>query len=1069
MRKFLLLAGLTLMSVMAYAQTQRITGVVTGVSDKQPLPGVNVTVTGTTTGTITDVNGRYSLEVPTGAESLTFSYVGFESMEQAINGRATVDVKLREDVQQLGEVVVTAVGIETSKRSLGYSIQEVDGEELAQAQETNVVNALQGQVAGVNIISSSGAPGASAAIRIRGNTSILGNNSPLFVVDGVPIDNSETGEGTDGVDQSNRAIDLNPEDIENLTVLKGPAATVLYGIRAAGGAVIITTKKGKRDTRPQVTFSTSAEINEVNKFPELQQEFAQGSPRGGVATYRGPETFEGFSWGPRISDLRYDGDPDYPYSRFGALVPASENPEGRAAQGYNAADAFFVNGFTTDNNVSVRGGTERTSYYFSGGYLNQSGIIPESSFERISLRTTLSTDLTDKLTASISANYVNSGGRRMERGSNLRGIMLGLVRNTPTFDVGDGLTGRDAAAEPSTYELPDGTQRSYRAGIYDNPFWVVNNNYTTDNVNRIIGYTSLNYEVLPWMTFSYKLGLDTYAEERLGHIDIVPNWNPGLVQNDNINSTNINSDFLVLMSHEFGPNFEVTATLGHNYFSNMTDRRLTTGNGLSQPDFFNIANASSAVSSNPISKRKVHGVFGDVKVGFRNQLFLNLSGRNDWSSTLPDDDNSFFYPAVSLGWVPTETFNVNSAILSYAKLRASYGQVGNDAPLYATTSYFEQAQATGDGFISPDNGIVFPFLGQNAFEQDGILGNNQLRAELTTTWEVGADVRFLNNRLGLDLTYYDSETTDQIIPVQISAASGFLQVVRNAGRVSNRGIEAVLTGTPVKTSSFTWDITANFTTFENIVEELAPGLDNVFLAGFTSTSSRAVAGEPFGALYGTVFQRAPDGQLIIGNDGFPLTEADPQAVGNPLPDWLLGIRNGFNYKGIGFSFLVDIRQGGDVWNGTRGVAEYFGVTQRTADERELTGVVIDGVVNTGTAAEPNYVPNQKQVDFANPAQGLGSYRWVRYGFGTISEENIEDASWVRLREARLSYTLPGTLLGGTFSNVNLSLFGRNLLLFTPYTGVDPETNLTGTSNGFGLDYFNNPNVRSYGATLRFSL
>jgi TonB-linked SusC/RagA family outer membrane protein len=1064
MKRILLISFVLMASLISEVMAQRtVSGQVTSAEDGDGLPGVSVRVQGTNTGVTTDFDGNYRLEVPEGANTLVFSFVGYQNEEVEIGNRSVIDVALQEDVQQLQEVVVTAFGLEANKRALGYTVQEVEGAQVAQAQETNLVNALNSKVAGVNIYSSAGTPGASASIRIRGNTSITGNNSPLFVVDGVPISNDEVGSGVGGVDQSNRAIDINPNDIKSMSVLKGPAATALYGIRAANGAIIITTKRGAAGA-PTVTVSTSHEFSEVNRLPEKQNLYAQG--RNNV--YRGPATFEGFSWGPLVSELEYDGNEDYPWNPLGSLVPRGEG-SGIPAETYDNLDNFFVTGYTTDNNVSVSGGSEKTTYYLSGGYLNQTGVVPNADFSRKSGKVTVNTNITDKLTAGISANYVNSGGTRMQRGSNLRGIMLGLLRNTPTFDLGNGYVGREAAGTPEAYMFPDGAQRSYRNGIYDNPYWVVNKNVTEDDVNRIIGYVNVGYEILPSLNVSYKLGIDQYSDRRLGHIDINRgfgldfNWDDGSVQNDNIFSRDLNSDLIFTYDKIFGEDWTLNATVGHNYFASNWRRVQVTGNTLSQPDFYNLNNAASYNSFENINRRKLAGVYGDFKIGYREMVYLNLTGRNDWSSTLPEDDNSFFYPAVSLGFVFTEAFGMSdSDVLPFGKLRLSYGQVGNDAPLYSTRNYFTQAFAGGDGFT---DGINFPFLGLNGFERSLTLGNNNLRAELTTTYEIGADLGFFNNRLNLDVTYYYSETKDQILPVDISPASGFTSRIQNAGLVSNEGIEAVLGIAAIQTPDFTWDVNVNFTHYETVVEELAPGLDNVFLAGFTSTSSRAIAGQPFGVLYGNAYRRDEAGNLIIGEEGFPLLEADPQIIGDPNPDYIMGIRNSFSYKGFQFGALLDIRQGGDIWNGTWGIMQYFGTS---GESGELRGEATDGVIIEGVTLDGQ--PNTQQVDFYNPAEGFDASRWVRYGFGTISEDNIQDGSWFRVREVSLGYTLPESLLGARgIRGAEIRLTGRNLFLYAPnYKGIDPETNLTGTGNGFGLDYFNNPNTRGYAATLRLT-
>lgn len=1068
MKRILLLsfAFLTVIAFSAMAQ-RTVSGKVTD-DTGESLPGVNVVIKGTTTGTTTDLDGNYRLSVDDGA-TLVFSFVGFETQEIQVGARTTIDISMG-GATELQEVVVTAVGIEANKASLGYSIQNVGQDDFKNAQETNLVNALNGKVAGVTIVSSSGSPGSSSNIRIRGNTSISGSNSPLFVVDGIPIDNSEFGNGTDGVNRSNRAIDLNPNDIENITVLKGAAATVLYGIRAANGAVIINTKKGKKGTMT-VRVNSSVRMDQVNKLPDLQKEWAQGRSVGGALTYRGPETGEGNSFGPRISDLEFDGDDTYPYDKNGALVPSGTG-NGVPARAYDNYDNFFVNGFTFDNTISVSGGNDVMTYYFSVGDLDQSGIIPNATWGRTSIKATTSAKLTDKITASMSANYVRSGGFRVQQGSNTSGIMLGLLRTTPTFDNANGYSnGQDASDDVSTYEFADGTQRSYRGGVYDSPFWVVNNNPFRDKVDRIIGYTSLDYQILDWLSVSYKIGLDTYSETIHSAFNVnSASQGTGQVFQLARSSRNLNSDFLVKINRNVTDDINLSAVLGHNYFSNEINSQSTTGTTLSVPKFYDISNATTIIGGKTDNRRKLSGVFGQLNFAWRDQVFLNISARNDWSSLLPKNANSVFYPAVSLGWDFTETLGLaNGSVLSYGKLRGSWGQVGNDggnAFIYATDPYFAGATYGGDGFIS--TGGSFPFNGTNAFDRNNLLPNGNLKPELTTTTEVGAEVQLFNGRFGVDFTYYNTLTSDAIIAVDIAPSTGYNSAVQNVAEISNKGIELVLNGTPVKSGDFSWDISVNFTKYENVVEKLAPGIETVSLAGFVSTTSRAVAGQPYGSIFGAKFDRTADGTLIIDEFGWPDQAADEGVIGDPNPDWLAGVRNTLSYKGLSFGMLWDIRQGGDIWNGTYGILKTFGVAEITADQREIRGYVFDGVVQTGTDSDgnPTYAPNTTPVDFYNPANPVGQNKWNRYAFGGLPEENIQDGSWVRLREVSLGYRLPSSVVSSIgFKDLSITLIGRNLLLFTEYNGIDPETNLTGASNGIGLDYFNNPNTKSYAVTL----
>lgn len=1071
MKQSLLVLWLVLSVTGSLLAQRTITGTVTD-EQGEPLIGASVLVEDTQIGTITDIDGQYTLEVPEDAQQLVFSYTGFRTETVELGASDVIDVTLVEGVV-LDEAVVTAVGLEANRRQLGYSVQNVNADEVVQARETNVVNALNGKVAGVFINSSSGSPGASSNIRIRGATSINRSNSPLFVIDGVPIDNDETGNGVAGVDQSNRAIDLNPNDIESITVLKGPAATALYGVRAANGAVIITTKKGA-EGKPRITFSANYALDEANKLPEFQNTYAQGSPVDGTPTWRGPHTYEGFSWGPAISDLEFSNDPNHPnappaaaffegqylFDRNGFLVPSGTG-DGVPARPYDATD-FFVTGNTTDLNLSIQGGTEQARYFFSAGHLASNGIVPNSEWSRTSVRVNADADLTDKLNVGLSANYVNSGGFRIQRGSNLNGVMLGLLRNTPTFDIGNGKSGQAAADDPDTYVLPGGAQRSYRAGVYDNPYWTVNKNPFEDNVNRIIGYGSIGYEFTPWLNLSYKLGVDHYTDRRNNAFDINPsyagfNWSPGSVFQDFRSSTDLNSDLLLQFNRQLSDKFSLSAVVGHNYWETKVVNQGTDGFTLAAPDFYHISNATDIQGSETISQRKLMGVFGTADLNFADYLFLNLSARNDWSSTLPKGANDFQSYSASLGFAFTEALGLqNSTLLPYGKLRVSYGKVGNDAPIYATANYFGSAVSAGDGFIT---GITYPSFGVNAFERSTLLGNMQLTPETTTTLEIGGEFKFFRGRVGLDLTYYNSESVDQVIAVDISSTTGFTNITQNAGKITNVGWEAILNITPVRTQNFSWDIDFNFTTYENDVEELAEGVEQIGLAGFVSTQSVVEAGQPYGAIWGDPFAKDENGNTIIGADGYPVLGTSKVILGDPNPDWFGGVRNTFTFFGVTLSALLDIRQGGDMWCGTCGIMNYFGTSDVSGELRDET-VVFEGVLEDGT-------PNTQAVPYADPATGVSSYYWQRYGFGGITEMNIHDTSWIRLRELTVSYSLPSNLFNNIpMEGASLTFTGRNLWLSTDYPGIDPETNLTGASNGIGLDYFNMPNTKSYNLGLQ---
>tara|TARA_R110000796_G_scaffold252557_1_gene387758 strand:+ start:160984 stop:164181 length:3198 start_codon:yes stop_codon:yes gene_type:complete len=1061
MKKMLLtIVMIVFASFCALAQDRTVTGKVTDELGL-PLPQVSVYLKGATaSGVPTDADGNYRLSVPQAGGILVFRFLGYVTREVQIGSQNTIDIQLSPAVTDIGEVVITAVGIETNKASLGYSIENVNPDDILAAKETNLVNALSAKVAGVSVVSSSGSPGASANIRIRGNTSIGGNNSPLFVVDGVPIDNSSSGNGVGGVDNSNRAVDLNPNDIAAMTVLKGPAATALYGIRAANGAIIITTKSGELGT-PRIKFSTSVTVDEINKFPELQTEWAQGATvsRGGVygLEWRGPHTFEGNSWGPRISDLEFDGS-DYAFDKGGQLVPKGTG-NGVPARAYDQRD-FFRKGYTVDNNISIEGGTENVKYFFSGGNLYQQGVVPNADFERTTFRMNLNMKLDEKLSVGASGSYINSGGSRIQRGSNVSGVMLGLLRNTPTFDLGNGKKGQDAADDPASYILPDGSQRSYRAGIYDNPYWAANKNPFNDEVNRIIGNVNATYKLADWASIMYKVGLDQFTDERLYALDINKSFNGavrnlGSVNQETRTSSNVNHDVILNLNKSFNEDWKTSGTFGFNYYKRLFTTKGAAGTTLAAPNYYNIANATDITAFEGISERRLSGLYGNINVGWRDQVFLNYSGRNDWSSTLPAGDNSFFYQAISLGWAFTETFDLSNSWLSYSKLRASWGEVGNDAPLYATTSYFNSAGNGGDGFIG---GTGFPAFGLNAFERSTQLGNNKLKPESTATLELGLEAELFKGIVSFDVTYYNAETVDQIVSVQVPASSGYTSLVQNAGVISNEGWEIEAGFKILNKSDFTWNLDANFTKSETIVKELAEGIESITLAGFTSTSSRVVVGQPYGAIYGNGLLKHDNGKLLIGANGYPILDPKEGVYGDPNPDWIAGIRNTWSYKNLSLSALIDIRQGGDVWCGTCGIMDYFGTSKLSGDLRDQT-VVFDGVLADGSV-------NTREVPYYDTSLPTSANYFQRYGFGGTTEQSVYDGSWVRLRELTLGYSLPQSLISSLkITNARVQLTGRNLWLSTDYPGVDPETNLTGASNGIGLDYFNMPNTRSYALTI----
>jgi TonB-linked SusC/RagA family outer membrane protein len=1072
-----------LLAQFAFAQERRIKGTVT--SGGEPVPYISVLAKGTTLGVSTDAAGNYEFTVPQSAKTLVFSGLGYKTKEVDISNGTVFNVDLESDALQLNEVVVTAIGITREKKALGYSTQEVNPDEIVQSRESNLVNGLSGKLAGVTVTNSSGAAGSAAFIAIRGMHSIVGDNSPLFVVDGIPIDNSEnTGGNPDNgtnnqlfnTNASNRALDLNPDDIENVNVLKGPAATALYGIRAANGAVIITTKKGRATSGGgiNVSYSTSLGWDMVDKLPELQNDFAQGT--GGK--YRGPETHQSGSWGPKIDTMVYDNSLPYTYDKNGKIVSKSSFPSGAPVKAYDNLGNYFRTGTTYTNTLGFGGGNEKGTYYFSAGSLGQNGIIPNNDFHRYTFRASGDLKLSDKFSIGSSANYIKSGGTRIEQGSNTSGVMLGLLRTPITFDNRNGV---DPSTDRSAYMFSDGTERTYRGvgvngapyGFYDNPYWVSYMNPTIDDVNRLIGNTTINYTPVEWLKATYRVGIDFYSDRRKHHYAInSANAQPGQITEDQWFNRNFNQDILLTAEHTFSDKFNGGITIGNNMYSSYSERLYSQGDGLSIPEFYNMSNATSVFTRESYGRLRRAAFYADAHAGFMNMLYLDATLRNEWTTTLPEGNNSFLYPSASLGFVFTEPLHLsNNNVFPFGKLRISYASVGNDVSPYATSNYFTQGFYQ-DGWT---NGVGFPFNGAPGYMLNDIAGNSNLKPEKENSFEAGLDLRFFSNRLTLDVTYYDTRNTDVILPVPISAASGYLQAYLNAATIQNKGWEIVATGSPVKTKNFEWKIGVNFAKNDNKVLELAPGVETYTLGGFQGATIRAVVGQPFGVIYGHGWLRDKNGNRII-NDvvgdpkyGYPILNDNEQSFGSVFPNWTMGIRNTFTFKGFTLSALLDIRNGGYIWNGTRSALNYFGRAAET--DNRGTSTVFDGVKGH-VDDQGNVVATSTKNDVSVK---LDQSHWYQGGDGNgfitnNTEDFIEKSDWVRLRELTLSYRFQDKVFGRTgLKGVELSVTARNLWLSTKYKGVDPETSLTGSNVAQGLDYFNMPSTKSVVVGLKVNL
>ena len=1018
------------------AQQREVSGRVTGADTGLPMPGVSVVVKGTSTGVATDSEGNYQIRVPDNQATLVFRFLGYQTHEAVVGNQSTINVTLATDAQQLEEVMVTALGITREKKALGYAAQEVEAKELTQHRQPNVLNAMQGKVAGAVISSTGGAPGQGTNIQIRGINSIdvSRNNQPLFVIDGVLMDNTTStfGEGAELRGMSNRLADINPDDIESINVLKGGAATALYGLRGANGVVVITTKRGEQGAL-RVSFTSTAGIEEVNKFPEMQDTYTQGYTGLYDATSFWP------SWGPTVEEAR-KLDPTHP------------------AKLYNHFKDAYEMGHQFRNSLTFSGGNEAVTFLSSISHFKHEGVLPFTDYSNFSARLNTEVKISEKVRTSANFNYVNSGGHRY----NADRYNENLSYWSPRWDVTD-------------FQKPDGTMNSYGN---DNPMYGAATNRLEDDVNRFIGGLTFGYTPTKWLDLNYRVGLDTYNDDRTGTAPgrrgiigerVFEDNDQGFVNEYTTKFRAINSTFLATLNSSIGENFNGTLRLGHELY----DRRIKSfgvqGSELTVFDYFDLRNARLLTSTQDLKEYRLMGVFAEASFDYKDFLFLTLTGRNDVTSTLRKPNNSFFYPSASLSYVFSEHLDL-PAFINQSKLRISYAQMGKDAAEYATST----------GFASYSGATGLP-TGYTGFTRSELLGNVDLRPEFTNTFETGLEMSFLDNRLGFDFTYYYSLSKDQIINIAVASSTGYVLAAVNSGQMRNKGIEVVLNATPVRSGDFSWDSKLIFSANRNKILSIREGLEEIPYAsqfGYlnSTVTMKLIPGQPYGNIYGTHYKRyyGPGEEedplfidesrpIVIGADGFPMRAplASQKILGNSQPDWIAGFTNTFTYKNLSLTGLIDARVGQEKYNQMGNFFSAFGIAEYTENRNEFK--VFEGVLEDGT-------PNTKQVWLG---QGVGP-DGVNYGDGYyrrfhrgVSENFVEDASWVRLRSLTLNYTLPTKWFENSFiRNGAVSLTGNNLWLSTEYSGFDPENSSSPSgSNVDGFAGFTYPAVRSYLFTL----
>jgi TonB-linked SusC/RagA family outer membrane protein len=1042
-----------------------VTGTVT---DKKggTLQGVSVLLKSAGSGTSTGKGGKYTITSQRPSQDvLVFSFSGYKTVEENIAGRAEINLIMQDSVATMQEVVVTtALGLEVKRDKIGYSAAKINGDQVANSPEANLIDAMGGKASGVRINRSSGSdPGSASQILIRGQSTITRGTGPLIVLDGIPIGSDARGESSQGVTQQSRLNDINPDDIASMTILKGASAAALWGTRAANGVVVITTKKGTGG-KAVITFKSSYSIDKVNLKYKLQDAYGQGS--GGVWKANNSR-----SWGDKIADRTGADDAvntaaDFFVGNTGKIYYPVTAKNSRATFLDKNYDDVFGLGHYLNNSLTASGGDSKGNYFFSLSDLNQKGVIQANSgYRRNTVRINAFRQMNKWLKISNKASYIFTNSDRVRRGASSGGVMLGLLRTPADFDNGD-YTG-NYYASPTSAVVPD-KQRSYRNYIgaantpgFNNPLWAIYKQENNSKLHRFINSAEISIVPASWFDVLVRAGLDHYNETELNYLPLYSvNAQTGSYSRDEYSITQLNLDVIAKAQKTFSPNFSGNVLIGFNY--NNKAEGLLSGTGTNfiipnGPHDLNNSPVANITNTDNFEKTRTNAAYATIGAGLYDQLFLNATGRTEAASTFGElSNNRFFYPSADVAWQFTKLKSISSfKALSFGKLRGSYGIVGIQPDAYRTaTNFFVPNWAE---ILDPNlDGTLFG----GTYVQSGAKGNPYLRPEKKRELEVGADLRFFQNKLSLSGTYYFNKTKDALLDIPQAASTGYTSLYANAGAIENRGVELDFSYNVLKTKKFSFTVDANFSKNKNEVTDLY-GATSIDLGGLNGVSSRAVVGQPLGVLWGIGFQRDAKNNYLLDANGFPVPDVVQHVLGNPNPDWRGGIGFTFEYKHFKLYGLFEHSQGGQLVDGTEAVLLDYGTSIATANESVST-TPLKAYNGTVIPAGTRFRGNIQNFGAGNVALEESWYTGAGGYFGNVMEQFIHDATWTRLREVTLSYRLTQKNLPkfSGLTAVDFEVSGRNLWIISKFKNIDPDSNLEGSGTSRGIMYFNNPGTSS---------